>query len=638
MSINEIQSRIVDELKLVPPFSLLDNYTLQALAKKCVVSYHHDEEIIFKKGDSPDQYCWLVKDGRIELSLNPDDPSVLSDVCEPGDMFGLRSLLTGEPFSLTAYVSGEALLYAFPVSELKYLMEKHSEIAIYIANVLANRLKEHELKVVWEESPYLSENNLGSAFIENHRDLIWCKPDEAVRSCAEKMVKYKVSSVVVLDENTHPVGIITEADIARKIGTGLYSIEATAEQIMSSPAVCIGPDYTSEMASLTLLEHSFKHLVVTKDGSTSSKCLGVITSNDLQVKQVESPHRILKSIQHSENLSQLKLRAEEIQRLIKQQIQSGIPADYLGRIVGTLNDNLMSKSLKLIRRTTPIEPEIDWCFVSLGSMARYEQIWPTDQDNALIYRINGDTISAKCKESMLRFGRKVNAWLEELGFENCPANIMAGNPEWCKTDEEWKSTFEKWIRTPSPKNVMHTTIFFDMRAIYGSIQLVNDLKTHWKHLLEKHRDFLSYLGADALKSPAPIGFFRHFLVEKNGSHKDQFDLKTRSIMPIVDAARLFALSLGLTYEVSTTDRLDAIMQHVENDADKVDLFNALKKAYGHILSFRAKASLQNQDSGRFININELDRYDRQILKQCFRPVSELSALIEQKFDTALVNR
>jgi CBS domain-containing protein len=298
----------------------------------------------------------------------------------------------------------------------------------------------------------------------------------------------------------------------------------------------------------------------------------------------------------------------------------------------------MSRSLQLIRKTTPIEPEIEWCFVSLGSMARYEQILPTDQDNALIYRIAGDTISTKCKDSMLRFGRRVNKWLVELGFESCPANVMSGNPEWCKPLDEWKNTFEKWFITPTPKNVMNTTIFFDMRAIYGSIHLVNDLKTYWGHLLQKHPDFLSYLAADALKSPAPIGFFRHFLVEKNGTHKDQFDLKARSLMPIVDAARLFALSLGITYETSTTERLDAICVHYENEPDKVDLFSALKKAYINLLSFRAQAAAKNDDSGRFINIEKLDRYDRQILKQCFRPVSELSQWIEQKFDTALLNR
>lgn len=636
MPANEIQSRIVEELKHIPPFSIMDEYTLQQLSKKCVVSYHREGEVIFKKGDAPSDFCWMVKDGRIELSLNPDDPSVLSDVCEPGDLFGLRSLLTGEAFSLTAYVSGEALLYAFPVKAVKKLMEKQSELAIYIANILANRLKEHELKVVWDESPYLATNNYGPAFEENHRSLISSSPNDLIKDCALKMAQEKVSSVIILNEKNHPIGIITEADIARKVGTGLVPIDAEVQQIMSSPPVCVAPDYSTEMASLILLEHGFKHLVVTKDGSPNTKALGVLTSNDLQVKRIASPHRILKSIQLSTTLETLKLRSEEIKELIRQQIQSGIPVDYLAKVVGTLNDNLISRALLLVRKQISIQPDIEWCWVNIGSMARYEQILPTDQDNALIYRLKKETNADKAKESMLQFGRKANEWLNELGFENCPANMMAGNPDWCKPLDVWKETFTKWIRTPIPKNVMHTTIFFDMRAVNGSIQLVNELKAHWKEQLKIHPNFLTYLAADSLKNPAPIGFFRHFLVEKNGSHKDQFDLKARSLMPIVDASRLFALSLGLTFEISTIDRLDAIIEHFSDHPDKVDLFTSVKKAYIRLLAFRAKSSVQNQDSGRFINIDSLDRYDRQLLKQCFRPVSELAHFIEQRFDTALL--
>ena len=57
--------------------------------------------------------------------------------------------------------------------------------------------------------------------------------------------------------------------------------------------------------------------------------------------------------------------------------------------------------------------------------------------------------------------------------------------------------------------------------------------------------FYAYLGANALENPAPLGFFRQFLVENDGEHKDTFDIKSRALLPLVDAARILILSVGI---------------------------------------------------------------------------------------------
>jgi CBS domain-containing protein len=47
------------------------------------------------------------------------------------------------------------------------------------------------------------------------------------------MVKYKIGSVVI-EKNHLPIGIITDKDLRSKIATGMFAVNATADQIMSA--------------------------------------------------------------------------------------------------------------------------------------------------------------------------------------------------------------------------------------------------------------------------------------------------------------------------------------------------------------------------------------------------------------------
>ncbi|MEJ2419747.1 MAG: putative nucleotidyltransferase substrate binding domain-containing protein, partial [Exilibacterium sp.] len=73
----------------------------------------------------------------------------------------------------------------------------------------------------------------------------------------------------------------------------------------------------------------------------------------------------------------------------------------------------------------------------------------------------------------------------------------------------------------------------------------------------KNSIFLACLTENALKNTPPLGFFRQFVVERNGEHKNAFDMKLRGIMPITDIARIYALAAGVS-EINTLKRLKAV--------------------------------------------------------------------------------
>jgi CBS domain-containing protein len=103
---------------------------------------------------------------------------------------------------------------------------------------------------------------------------------DSVRQVAKKMADINVSSLVVVDMNNIPIGLVTERDIVRKacsheelnIGT-LRVIE-----IMSSSLVTVDSKATSEEAAELFLKNKIRHLLVID--KNSRKAIGTVTPMD----------------------------------------------------------------------------------------------------------------------------------------------------------------------------------------------------------------------------------------------------------------------------------------------------------------------------------------------------------------------
>jgi CBS domain-containing protein len=599
------------------------------------VQYFDHGQVLFKKGDAPLPHCFLVKDGIVEL-LNEDENATmqLADLCGEGELFGLRSLISGDAYSLQAKVRKEALLYALPVRLLRTAMQNNGEIALLLANMLVIRQKKENEQPVFDSiHTATQEKESLIKLIQPSKNLISCTPNTFISEAAILMNEQKVSSIVIVDQHQKAVGIVTFADLARKVATGFFPPHATVKAIMSAPVYTVKQPITDQEAALYMLEQGIKHLIVSEDGTPNTKAIGIITDHDIQVRQRFSAKFLLKSIKQTTQISELKSIQQAIIAFGKKQLEGRVPAEHISSTIGLLHESLLKKIIALIKPNHPLSHVAEWCWVNMGSMARREQLFPTDQDNALIFIAKGE--AAHARSQLLAFAQEVNAAFMECGFAYCPANMMASNPEWCLSLQEWKAKFKGWIRTPTPKNVMHTTIFFDMRPAAGQITLLKQLQGAITEQLKAHPDFLTFLAADALKNPPPLSFFGQVVVEADGAHKNEFDIKARALMPVVDAARLYALSSGYFEDIDTLSRLkQAASQHPKHS----DLFLTLEKAFSRLLTYRFRSALADASSGRYLVLQNMSSYDRQLLKQCFKPISELQSITKTRFDTRLLRQ
>ncbi len=223
--------------------------------------------------------------------------------------------------------------------------------------------------------------------------------------------------------------------------------------------------------------------------------------------------------------------------------------------------------------------------------------------------------------------------MNECGFEYCPAEMMASNPRGCLSLSEWEKKFDNWIYRPGKEEIMFTTIFFDYRAVYGKEELSKQLTDSIYKSISNQDIFLGFLAKNALQNPAPLSFFRNFMVERSGEHKDEFDIKARAMMPLTDAARLLILEARQYGINNTFQRFDHMAKLEPQNAE---LYEQAADAYEILMRFRALQGLQNKDSGRFFRPDELNKMQRMMLRNCFKPIKDLQDLIEIRFRTNFI--
>ena len=147
-------------------------------------------------------------------------------------------------------------------------------------------------------------------------------------------------------------------------------------------------------------------------------------------------------------------------------------------------------------------------------------------------------------------------------------------------------------------------------------------------LLKNNDTFYAYLGSDALKNPPPLSFFKQFIVEDDGEHKNEFDLKARALMPLIDGARVIALSKEIQ-EVQTVERFKKL---IELEPQNAELFNSCIRSFYELLHYRTTSGFTHQHSGRFVDLNTLSKHDKNKLKYLFKPIKSLQNALKARFN------
>ncbi|MGH8486049.1 MAG: DUF294 nucleotidyltransferase-like domain-containing protein, partial [Pseudomonas sp.] len=229
------------------------------------------------------------------------------------------------------------------------------------------------------------------------------------------------------------------------------------------------------------------------------------------------------------------------------------------QIITLLNDHTVCRVIELAIQDKG-DPGVPFSWLCFGSEGRREQTLHTDQDNGILFEARDAAHAAEIRGRLLPLAQHINQGLAQCGFTLCKGNIMAGNPELCLSRAEWARRFAAFIREATPENLLASSIYFDLRVVWGEEQACEQLRQSILEQVADNRLFQRMMADNALRQRPPVGRFREFVLTRKGDDKaGTLDLKVQGLTPFVDGARLLALANGIS-AINTLERLRELVK------------------------------------------------------------------------------
>ncbi|MBK8118569.1 MAG: CBS domain-containing protein [Sulfuritalea sp.] len=619
---------LLDFLRRHLPFRDMGALALEGLAERLTpVAAASGSSIVTPSDERPDLF--IIQSGKVGVRLAVDTHLTDKplDELEPGKMFPLAAVAAKRQ-AINVYAAvGDAKVWRLASADFFALLPLSPEFNLFVLDHLAGRLddswRQIELQFGQRNAEQQALNTQISAL--PRQTMILVTPQASIREAMESMVRAKVGSVVVADESHKPVGIFTQTDTLRRVVIPRYPDTATVEEVMTTPPATISDHATMYDAMLAMATLGIRHLVIV---DAEERAAGVISERVLFAMARVGLRNIRKVIEAAADIDAVSRAAGDVRRLCLNMLNQGVSAEKLTQFISGLNDGLTRRVIEITLARHDLYG-LDWAWLSFGSEGRDEQTFSTDQDNGIIFVCPDFADRDALQLRFLDFAREVNEGLARCGFPLCKGNIMASNPLWCLTNEEWQERFTHWIRLPEPEALLNASIFFDFRALYGNEALAKALR---KWLLDRTgsaRIFLRLMAENAVRAAPPLGMIRDFVFDNNTEFPHTLDLKAFGTRPFVDAARIIALAHGIPHS-STTARLRAAAEQMKLGSDDV---NAVIDGFFFIqmLRLRNQGADTRPGAANRIDPEELNELDRQMLKAAFKQAKRLQSRLQLEY-------
>ncbi len=110
-------------------------------------------------------------------------------------------------------------------------------------------------------------------------DPVCCRPHTSVDEVARLMVDGDFGEIPVIDSADHPIGVVTDRDIVRRIvAQGKNPIGYTAETCMTQPVVTVRSDAPLEDVVSMMERHQIRRVPVVDE---QGRCAGIISQADV---------------------------------------------------------------------------------------------------------------------------------------------------------------------------------------------------------------------------------------------------------------------------------------------------------------------------------------------------------------------
>ncbi|MDX1464189.1 MAG: DUF294 nucleotidyltransferase-like domain-containing protein [Halomonas sp.] len=538
-----------------PPFDGISDDLLDEVAGQVEVAYFKAGSDILTLDQEVHDFCY-IRSGAVEVYRRGGE---LYNRLGEGDIFGHFSLLRNRRTRFPAKAMEDSLIYFIPESIFYQLCEADEHFAEFV------EVERPRLESTVEE--HKKQNDMMITRVRKlvSRYPVMVEASTTVQEAARLISDYQASAVLVLDEPCDNPrytfrdsegrawqvrGILTDSDFRTKVVAEGRPADTPVGDVIAHKLIAVQSDESVHEAMLCMLRNNIHHLPVMHRRSP----VGIVHLSDIIRYETQSSLYLVSNIFHqssSEGLAKLK---PDVNAAFVRLVEEGADSRMVGIALSTIGRSMSRRLLELAEEELG-PPPVPYCLMALGSMARNEQSIVTDQDNALVL---SDDFDPELHDAyFLALAKRLSDGLAACGYAYCKGDIMATNSRWRQPLAVWKGYFHEWIEEPTPERLLHSSIFFDLDTVFGENRLVEELQDLVAELAPRHPRFLASMARNALGRTPPLGFFRTFVMEKDGKHNNSINLKRRGTAPMVDLIRVHALACGSRAQ-NSFDRLEDI--------------------------------------------------------------------------------
>ena len=620
-------------LKTHLPFSRMARRDLEFIAERARLGYFPVGSTIVDPAGGIAEYLHIIQRGHVRVR-NPN-AAVDDEVRGVGECFPVAALSAGAAGTRTFEATEDVFALLLPRADFDALRERSPEFAQFCTEALATLVQHSlgQLRNHFSQRATDQQTLLEPLKALVRREPVYCTAEASVREALERMSEEGVRTLAVVDSQRRPLGIFTLLDLMERVVLPGVPLSTPVQQVMTTKPAVLDELSNAQEGLALMASRGFHQLLVVRGGELA----GILTERDLFGLQRVTMRNITQSVRQARDVAALQRVVADIAALTDNLVAQGAAAEPLTHTITALNDSLTQRLFELLLPKFQLG-DVAWCWLAVGSEGRREQTVATDQDNAIVFESDDRDVPAT-RERLLRFAGEANERLAELGFPLCTGNIMARNPDCCLTVEEWRGRLAGWMREPTPEALLAANIFFDFRPLAGDHTLAERLRGWLDATSGENKLFLRMLVANALQAEPPLGWIRTFRTDE-GEFAGTIDLKTHGTRIFVDAARAFALALGIG-DTNTSQRIRAAGRRLNRDereiAASVDAYHFLQLL--RLRTQRGGLELAAQEAAGGVErprqaLNRLDPYalneiDQRMLREAFRQARALQTHLDQ---------
>uniref|UniRef100_Q47FJ8 Cyclic nucleotide-binding protein n=1 Tax=Dechloromonas aromatica (strain RCB) TaxID=159087 RepID=Q47FJ8_DECAR len=610
------------------PFNKMQPDALQRFAEKAQIAFYPAGSQIIGPDSGDVRFFYLIESGKVQArqagEVTVTEYSILS--LGAGESFPIGAVTAGRPSTNVYTAVEDTFCYQLPAEDFLALMSSSPEFNLFCTKYIASLLDQSRRQLQLQFAQRASEQQTLNSPLAGigSRSPVTVSPDTPLRAALETMSQAGVGSLVIAGEDRKAVGVFTRTDLLDRVVLADLPLTTPIAQAMSQNPFMIEEHATAYDAMFAMATHGIRHVLVT---DAEGKLTGVVSERDLFSLQRVGLRQIRQAIDGAHNVEVLQHAAADVRQLSFNMLAQGVGAEQLTQFISALNDALTRRVIQLNLEKHNFDG-IEWAWLAFGSEGRDEQTFSTDQDNGIVFLPPEGASEEALKQRFLAYALDVNKDLDRCGFPLCKGNIMASNPQWCLTLEQWKDQFANWIRVPHPDALLNATIFFDFRALFGKAELAEIMRRHLLAQTAANPMFLRAMAKNALDVEPPLGKIRDFLTDLEPDHPGKIDLKKYGSRIFVDVARIYAMASGV-HNTNSIQRLRLASQRLSIRSEEI---NAVLEGLNFIQLLRLQHQYLEGEPGtqgdNLIDPDTLNELDRRILKESFRQARKIQTRLK----------